>query len=57
MNPGQTTGEKEVGYGYRVEFTIAGADEPKGTVLFSSDNDTFYLSDNEREQLGFAHEG
>ena len=57
LNPGQTTGEKEVGYGYRVEFTIEGADEPKGTVLFSSDNATFYLSDPESGQLGFAHEG
>ena len=57
LNPGQTTGEKEVGYGYRVEFTIEGADEPKGTVLFSSDNSTFYLADPESGQLGFAHEG
>ena len=57
LNPGQTTGEKEVGYGYRVEFTIEGADEPKGTVLFSSDNATFYLADPESGQLGFAHEG
>ena len=47
----------EVGYGYRVEFTIDGADEAKGTVLFSSDNATFYLADPESGQLGFAHEG
>ena len=39
--PGQTTGEKEVGYGYHVEFTVDGADEAKGTPLFTSDNATF----------------
>ena len=47
----------EVGYGYRVEFTIDGADRAKGTGLFSSDNATFYLADPESGQLGFAHEG
>ena len=57
LTPGQTTGEKEVGYGYRVEFDIEGADEPKGTVLLSSDNATFYLADPEDGKLGFAHEG
>ena len=55
--PEQTTGEKEVGYGYRVCFTIDGAAEPKGTVLFSSDNATFYLSDPEDGRLGFSREG
>jgi len=57
LTPGQSTGEKEVGYGYRVEFTIDGAEETKGTVLFSSDNATFYLADPEQGRLGFAHEG
>ena len=57
LQPGQTTGEKEVGYGYRVEFTIDGADEAKGTVLFSSDHATFYLADPEDGMLGFAREG
>lgn len=55
--PGQTTGEKEVGYGYRVEFTIEATDEAKGTVLFTSDNATFYLADPEDGHLGFAREG
>lgn len=55
--PEQTTGEKEVGYGYRVCFTIDGAAESKGTVLFSSDNATFYLSDPEDGRLGFSREG
>lgn len=57
LQPGQTTGEKEVGYGYRVDFTIDGAEEAKGTVLLSSDNATFYLADPEDGRLGFAHEG
>lgn len=55
--PGQTTGEKEVGYGYRVEFTIEATDEAKGTALFTSDNATFYLADPEDGHLGFAREG
>lgn len=55
--PGQTTGEKEVGYGYRVEFTIDGADEAKGTPLFTSDNATFYLADPQDGCLAFEREG
>ena len=57
LHPGQTTGEEEVGYGYRVDFTVDGAAEKKGTVLLSSSNATFYLSDPEDGKLGFAHEG
>ena len=57
LAPGQATGEKEVGYGYRVSFTIDGADEAKGTVLLASDNATFYLSDPEDGRLAFAREG
>ncbi len=57
LQPGQATGEKEVGYGYRVEFTIEGADEAKGTALFTSDHATFYLADPEDGMLGFAREG
>ena len=55
--PGQTTGETEVGYGYRVEFGIEGADEAKGTPLFTSDNATFYLADPVDGCLGFEREG
>ena len=55
--PGQTTGEKEVGYGYRVEFDAECVEEQKGTVLLSSSNATFYLADPEDGKLGFAHEG
>ena len=57
LRPGQTTGETEVGYGYRVEFGIEGADEAKGTPLFTSDNATFYLADPEDGCLGFEREG
>ncbi|WP_294788646.1 family 20 glycosylhydrolase, partial [Prevotella sp.] len=45
LQPGQTTGEEEVGYGYRVDFNIKGAAEEKGTVLFESKNAAFYLAD------------
>lgn len=55
--PGQTTGEKEVGYGYHVEFTVDGADEAKGTPLFTSDNATFYLADPQDGCLAFEREG
>ena len=57
LQPGQTTGETEVGYGYRVDFNIKGAAEEKGTVLFESKNATFYLADPEEGKLGFAREG
>ena len=57
LRPGQTTGETEVGYGYRVEFGIEGADEAKGTPLFTSDNATFYLADPVDGCLGFEREG
>ena len=57
LQPGQTTGETEVGYGYRVDFNIKGAAEEKGTVLFESKNATFYLADPEDGKLGFAREG
>lgn len=57
LEPGQATSIKEVGYGYRVEFTVNGVAEQKGTVLLSSDNATFYLADPEDGKLGFAHEG
>ena len=57
LQPGQTTGEEEVGYGYRVDFNIKGAAEEKGTVLFESKNATFYLADPEDGKFGFAREG
>lgn len=57
LQPGQTTGVEEVGYGYRVEFTIDGTAEKKGAVLLSSKNATFYLADPEDGRLGFAREG
>lgn len=57
LQPGQTTGEEEVGYGYRVDFNIKGAAEEKGTVLFESKNAAFYLADPEDGKLGFAREG
>lgn len=48
---------KEVGYDYTVSFTLQGADEEKGTVLFSSPNATFYLADPKTGKLGFSRDG
>lgn len=46
----------EIGYNYRVSFDIVAAAEEKGTVLFSSPNATFYLSDPIRGMLGYSRE-
>lgn len=57
VQPGADTGIKEIGWGYTVEFDIAAAKEQPGTVLFSSDNATFYLSDPVEGKLGFKRDG
>lgn len=46
----------EIGYNYRVSFDIVASVEEKGTVLFSSPNATFYLSDPIRGMLGYSRE-
>ena len=55
--PGSETGFEEIGYDYSVTFTVEGQKEEKGTVLFSSDNATFYLADPEQGKLGFMRDG
>ncbi len=54
---GQKLGVSEVGYDYTVSFTIDAKAEEKGTVLLSSENATFYLSDPRDGKLGFARDG
>ncbi len=54
---GQKIGVTEVGYDYTVSFTIDMKAEEKGTILLSSDNATFYLSDPREGKLGFARDG
>lgn len=55
--PGSGTGLKEIGYNYTVSFDLEGADEEKGTVLLSSKDAEFYLSDPIKGLLGFSRDG
>lgn len=48
---------REIGYDYRVEFTVEGGGEAPGTELFRSPNGVFYLTDPIRGMLGFARDG
>lgn len=47
----------EVGYDYRVEFDLFGANEDPGTELFRSKDAVFYLSDPITGLMGFARDG
>ena len=57
VDAGSGTPHREIGYGYRVEFDIVGADEERGTALFSSPDAVFYLSDPVRGMMGFSRDG
>lgn len=57
LQPNSQTGYKEIGYDYTVTFDIEGVDEKKGTVLFSSPDAVFYLSDPINGLLGFSRDG
>ncbi len=57
LAPGEATGMKEIGYGYKVDFTLKANENSKGTVLFQSPNATVYLSDPKDGKLGFARDG
>ena len=48
---------EDVGYDYRIEFDIEGADEVPGTELFRSRDAVFYLSDPVSGMIGFARDG
>lgn len=54
---GDKTGMTEIGYGYRVEFTIKAEKNPVETVLFRSPNATVYLRSPETGLLGFSRDG
>lgn len=55
--PGSQTPHREIGYDYLVTFDIDGEAEAPNTVLFSSPDAVFYLSDPIRGMLGFARDG
>ena len=57
VSPNSTLPVKEIGYDYRVEFDIEGANEAMGTELFRSKDAVFYLSDPIRGMLGYARDG
>jgi hexosaminidase len=48
---------EEIGFEYSVTFDIDAAKEKRGTVLFSSRDTEFYLSDPVSGMLGFARDG
>ena len=57
LAPGKQTDFVEVGYNYAVSFDLEAQPEQKGTILLSSPNATFYLSDPREGKLGFMREG
>lgn len=57
VTPGSSSGMKEIGYGYKVDFSLKAGNNPKGTVLFQSPNATVYLSDPKDGKLGFERDG
>lgn len=57
LDPGMTTGLKEIGFNYTVSFDIQAVQERKGTVLFRSTDAVFYLSDPISGKIGFARDG
>ena len=57
VKPNATGNVEEVGYGYHVQFDLNAVAEEKSTVLFRSQNATFYLSDPREGKLGFERDG
>jgi hexosaminidase len=57
VKAGDTLPYEEIGYDYTVEFNVTGAQEAKGTKLFSSKHTTFYLADPREGKLGFERDG
>ena len=54
---GQSTPISDLGYDWTLEFDIENVPEAKGTILFSSPESVFYLSDPVKGMLGFARDG
>ncbi len=57
VEPGTQNDIEKIGNEYTVSFNIDAAKEQRGTVLFSSDDTEFYLSDPVEGKLGFARDG
>lgn len=57
VTPGERNTIEQIGWNYRITFHIEAAKEAPGTVLFSSPNATFYLSDPISGLLGFSKDG
>ena len=51
------TNIKEIGFDYSISFDIEYIEEEKGTILFSSRDADFYLSDPIEGKLGFSRDG
>ena len=48
---------KQVGWNYRVEFTLTAGQNPGGTVLFKGPYSTFYINNPLDGRLGFSRDG
>lgn len=57
VQPGCENEVEEIGFEYSVTFDIEAAKEKRGTVLFSSRDAEFYLSDPASGMLGFSRDG
>ena len=55
--PGRENEIEQIGFEYTVTFDVEAAKEERGTVLFSSNDTEFYLSDPLSGMLGFARDG
>lgn len=57
LQPGMSTGLREIGYHYTVSFDVQAVGEERGTELFRSPDAVFYLSDPVSGKLGFTRDG
>lgn len=57
VTPNERNAIEQIGWNYRISFHIEAAEEVPGTVLFSSPNAKFYLSDPISGLLGFSRDG
>ena len=57
VTPNERNAIEQIGWNYRISFHIEAAEEEPGTVLFSSPNAKFYLSDPISGLLGFSRDG
>lgn len=57
VTPNEHNAIEQIGWNYRISFHIEAAKEAPGTVLFSSPNAKFYLSDPISGLLGFSRDG